>query len=78
MEQDFTEAVVEGFVEPAGAAQGDGKRPVDDGVALIVFPRQTREEEAPIDALAVEWIRTLGVFLRLHERSDPTHVGCYE
>ena len=67
VEHHFAEAGVEWLVEPSAAAHGDGESPMNDGVALIVFAWQPGEAETAIDALAVERIRAIRVFLRLHE-----------
>ena len=52
VKHDFAELRMKQFVEPAGAAQCNRHRPVDDRVALIIFAVQTREIKAPVRALA--------------------------
>jgi len=39
---------MEQFIEPAGASLGDGQRPVDDGVALIMFAGQAWKIKAAV------------------------------
>jgi hypothetical protein len=41
---------------------------VDDGVTLVILTWETGKVEAAVDPLAVEWIRTIRIFLRLHGR----------
>lgn len=54
VQHDFAKLRVEGGVEPAGAAQGHRHGPVDDGVALIMFPGQAWQIEAPVGSVAGE------------------------
>jgi hypothetical protein len=77
VQHDFAEARVERIVEPAGAAQGNGESLMHDGIALIILARKTREIKAAVDALAVERMGLLRIFVRFHRRSEPAHAGCY-
>ena len=75
----LTELRVEQFVEPAGAAPGDGHCPMDDGVALIMFAGQTRKIKAAVCSLAGKTDGITGWRLGLHwGRIEPTHVGCHD
>ena len=49
VKEQFPEAGVEGFGEPAAAAPGDRQRPVDDGIALVVFACQPGEIEFAVE-----------------------------
>ena len=69
MKHYLAESRVENFVQPAGAAQGDGQCPVNDRVALIIFAGQSREIKAPIHALAGKAIGCGGGF-RLHGKEN--------
>jgi hypothetical protein len=50
VEGDFAEARMEGIVQPARAAHGDGHGPMNDRIGLIIFARQALQIETPICA----------------------------
>ena len=41
---------------------------MDDGVTPVILTWQARKVKTPVDPLAVEWLRTILIFLRLHGR----------
>ncbi len=49
MKHHFAKRSMKCFVQPARATAGNGERPVDHGVALIVFTRETRQIERSIE-----------------------------
>ena len=51
VQHDFTKFCVKRFVQPAGAALGNWQRPVNDGVGLIKFSRQSGKIKAAVGSL---------------------------
>ena len=52
MKHYLAETRVNIFVEPAGAAFGDGHCPMNNGIALVKFAWQAGKVKAPVRALA--------------------------
>lgn len=50
VEHDFAKAGMKCVTQPARAALGNGHRPMDDRVGLVIFPREALQIEAPICA----------------------------
>ncbi len=70
---------MEKVIQPARAAQPNRKRPMNDGVGLIIFASETRKLEAAVSAVAGERIGQLGKAFGLHERRiEPGNGGCHD
>jgi len=50
VEHDFAKMGVKSFVQQSNAEHGDGHGPMNHGVALVVFARETLQVKAPIRA----------------------------
>ena len=72
----FPKPGVKKSVEPSGGAQGQGQSPVDGGIALVIFARQSGEIKAPVRSPARKGTALLIRWLSLHEdEPNEAHAG---
>jgi hypothetical protein len=66
VEHHFAEAGMKTVGEPSLPAKRNGQAPVDGGVSLVIFARQTRQIKAAVQALAAKGIGRLQRRLPIH------------
>ena len=78
VKHDFAKAGVKSFVEPARAAPANRQSPMHDGIALVIFERQSWKIKAAIRTLTAKRMAIVAFVGGLHkEKLERIDIRCY-